>query len=116
MRSGRKETKLAGRASKRGASARQQSPVAASLALTERGDPLVRFIARGGAGVSEREVSAAIHEFAAALERRSQNMGADWVVSPTAYNRRLVVELIRDSDLQSASQVVLDLIKDRGLL
>jgi len=72
-------------------------------------------VAKPSANVSYRQVNAAVHDVAAELERRSQALEAKWVISPTSYNRRIVVEFMDDADLGAASEMISQVLKEFGL-
>src|SRR5438105_15518303 len=53
-----------------------------------------------------RQLSVCAYNLAAAVERRSDKMGARWVVSPEVFNAKIVLELTEKDDEQTANRFV----------
>jgi hypothetical protein len=49
------------------------------------------------------------------MERRSEKLGVDWVVSAQVFNSRIDVEVVRDADTGRARQFVAKVLADFGL-
>jgi len=54
-------------------------------------------------------------QLAAELERRSDESGARWVVSPAAFDRRIDLELVEGDDVDAAARFVTSVLADLGL-
>ncbi len=64
---------------------------------------------------NHRQLAACIYELAAALERRSDDLHAHWVVSPEAFNSRIDLELCEGDDAEAATRFVMSVLSDLGL-
>lgn len=64
-----------------------------------------------------RQVAAFLYEVAAEMELRSQEIDAKWVVSPEAYNDRIILELADGDDPERAraDEFIAKLLSDRNL-
>jgi hypothetical protein len=62
--------------------------------------------APGHRSAGERQVAACIYELAAGLERGSEEIGGQWVISPQASDGRLDVELMQTDSPRRAKQLV----------
>lgn len=89
----------------------------AEIGRTEAGSPIIRIIPLNpkGALASHRQVSAFIYDLASELELRSEAIGAKWVISPEAWNARLILELGSASETKAADEFVRTLLADRNL-
>ena len=67
----------------------------AELAVTDAGSPILRIVPEDPAAPSahHRQVAAFVYDLAAEMERRSQEIGATWAISPEAWNSRIILEL-----------------------
>jgi hypothetical protein len=63
----------------------------------------------------ERELAASIYDLAAALERRCDELGVGWAVSPEPFRGRLDVELAERDDPEPAAELVAATLSDLGL-
>lgn len=64
---------------------------------------------------NHRQLAACIYELAAGLERRSDDLGARWVVSPEAFNARIDLELCEGDDIEAATRFAMSVLADLGL-
>ena len=64
---------------------------------------------------NHRQLAACIYDLAAELERRSDEIGARWVVSPAAFDRRIDLELVEGDDVDAAARFVTSVLADLGL-
>ena len=64
---------------------------------------------------SYRQLSVCVYGLAAEMERRSDTMGARWVVSPEVFNAKIVLELTEKDDEQAAGRFVTKVLGDMGL-
>src|SRR4051794_19215760 len=55
---------------------------------------------------SYRQLSVCVYNLAAEMERRSDKLGARWVVSPEVFNAKIVLELTDGDDEQAAGRFV----------
>jgi hypothetical protein len=62
-----------------------------------------------------RELAVCVYKLAAEMERRTQKLGADWVVSPQVFNLRIDLELTEGDDEQAAGRFVSKVLADLGL-
>ena len=66
-------------------------------------------------GSSYRQLAVCVYNLAAEMERRSEALGASWVVSPEVFNAKIVLELTDKDDEQAASRFVTKVLRDAGL-
>jgi hypothetical protein len=62
-----------------------------------------------------RQLAVCVYKLAAEMERRSEKLGADWVVSAQVFNSRIDVEVVRYPDTDRARQFVVKVLADRGM-
>ncbi|MBI1850645.1 MAG: hypothetical protein HYR85_09910, partial [Planctomycetes bacterium] len=81
---------------------------------TTAGSPTLKLTATNPTGryAQHRQIAAAIYDLAAQLERRSEEIGARWVISPEAANARLVIELCGDHESARADELVANVIAE----
>jgi hypothetical protein len=65
--------------------------------------------------VRYRQLAVAVYNLAAEMERRTEKLGARWVVSPQVFDERIDVELGDDDDEQAAGRFVAQVLADSGL-
>ena len=72
----------------------------AQVGRTQAGSPILKIkpINPDGRHAQRRQLAAFIYELAADVERRSDQLGARWVISPTVSPAEVVVELVSDGD------------------
>jgi hypothetical protein len=64
---------------------------------------------------SYRQVAVCVYNLAAEMERRIDNLGVGWVVSPEVFNSKIVLELMENDDEQVVARVVAKVLADMGL-
>lgn len=62
-----------------------------------------------------RELAVCVYKLAAEMERRSQKLSADWVVSPQVFNSRIDLEIVHEHDGPKAVRFVAEVLADLGL-
>ena len=62
-----------------------------------------------------RELAVCVYKLAAEMERRSQKVGADWVVSPQVFNSRIDLEIVEEREGPKAVRFVAEVLADLGL-
>ena len=62
-----------------------------------------------------RQLAVCVYKLAAELERRTEKIGAGWVVSPEVFNSRIDLELGERDDEQVAARFLAQVLKDLGL-
>jgi len=62
-----------------------------------------------------RERAVCVYKLAAEMERRTQKLGAEWVISPEVFNSRIDLELSERDDEQAAGRFVTAVLADLGL-
>ncbi len=89
----------------------------ADVGRTPAGSPILKLTPTNPEGryAQHRQIAAFIYELAAELERRSEDLGARWVISPEAANARLVIELAGDHETTLADEFVARVIADNDL-
>ncbi|KAA0250589.1 MAG: hypothetical protein EDX89_22575 [Acidobacteria bacterium] len=89
----------------------------AELGVTEAGSPIVRIVPEnpGAPSAHHRQVAAFIYELAAEMERRSQEIGATWAISPEAWNARLILELGSRTEVGAADAFLQSILGDFDL-
>jgi hypothetical protein len=91
----------------------------AEVSQTETGSPIVKVVPLNpkGSSATHYQKAAFLYELAAEIERRSEETRAQWVVSPEAWNDRLILELSTGSDVEKeqADEFVRTLLVDRNL-
>lgn len=89
----------------------------ADVGRTSAGSPILKLTATNPAGryAQHRQMAAFIYELAADMERRSEQLGARWVISPETSNARVVLELAGDHETALADEFVASVIADNDL-
>ena len=88
----------------------------ADVERTPAGSPILKLTATNPAGrYAQRQMAAFIYELAADMERRSEALGAQWVISPEATNGRVVIELADDHKTNLADEFVASVIANNDL-
>lgn len=89
----------------------------AEVGQTSVGSPILRLAATNPKGryAEHRQMAAFIYELAADMERRSEALGARWVISPEVSNARVVIELTGDHEAALADEFVASVIADNDL-
>ena len=60
-------------------------------------------------------MAAFIYDLASEMEKRSEALGARWVISVEAWNARVVVELASESEAKAADEFLAQVLTDRNL-
>jgi hypothetical protein len=96
---------------------KRQSPFVASVGRTDAGSVRITVRARNPKDPKSgyRQLAVAVYKLAAEMERRSEKIGADWVVSPQVFNSRIDLEIVRGYDEEAASRFVAKVLADLGL-
>lgn len=89
----------------------------AEIKRTPAGSPVLQIHAANSKGrfANHRQITAFIYELAAEMERRSESLRAEWVVSPDRTNERIVLELTSDDETALAEEFLATLIRDHDL-
>lgn len=89
----------------------------AELGVTASGSPIVRIVPEnpGALSAHHRQVAAFLYELAAAMERRSQDLGATWAISPEAWYSRIILELGSRTEVGAADAFLQSLLSDFDL-
>jgi hypothetical protein len=91
----------------------------ADLCRTDAGSPIIKIVPVNSKGQSAhyRQVNAFIYDLASEMEKRSEEIGAKWVISPETWNTRVTVELATGSDSErtTADEFVAQLLAERNL-
>ena len=89
----------------------------AGLSRTPAGSPIVTIVPINAKGPSahHRQVAAFIYDLASEMEKRSEALGARWVISVEAWNARVMVELATESEGKTADGVLAQILADRNL-
>jgi hypothetical protein len=97
--------------------AKRTSPFYAEVGTTDAGSIRVTVRAKNPNDPKSgyRQLAVSVYKLAAEMERRSEKLGADWVVSAQVFNSRIDVEVVRDADTNRARQFVAKVLADLGL-
>jgi len=89
----------------------------AEVGRAPAGSPVLKIAPTNPTGrfAQHRQLAAFIYELAAEMERRSEDLGARWVVSPDTTNARLVLELTADEETASADEFIASVLADHDL-
>ena len=88
----------------------------AEVGRTPAGSPVLKLMANHPTRrYAHRHMAAFIYDLAAEMERRSEGMGARWVVSPEPTNARIVIELFDERERTFADEFVANVIADNDL-
>ena len=89
----------------------------AEVGRTPAGSPILKFTATNPEGryAQHRQLAAFLYEIAADMERRSEQLGARWVISPETTNGWVVVELASDHETALADEFIASVIADNDL-
>ena len=89
----------------------------AEVGRTPAGSPILKLSATNpkGSYAQHRQMAAFIYELAADMERRSEELGARWVISPETTNAQVVIELTSDHETTLADEFVASVIADNDL-
>ena len=91
-------------------------PYRAEVTRTPTGSPVLKLTANHPTRrYRHRQIAAFIYDLAAEMERRSEGMGARWVISPEPINARVVIELTNDHETALANEFVANIIADNNL-
>jgi len=87
------------------------------LSRTPVGSPIVKIVPINPKGPSahHRQVAAFIYDLASEMEKRSEALGARWVISVEAWNARVMVELASESEAKAADEFLAQVLTDRKL-
>jgi hypothetical protein len=97
--------------------AKRNSPFYAQVGRTSAGSFRITIRAKNANDQYERyrERAVCVYKLAAEMERRTQKLGAEWVISPEVFNSRIDLELSERDDEQAAGRFVAKVIADLGL-
>jgi hypothetical protein len=89
----------------------------AAVGRTPAGSPILKLMPTNPEGRygQHRQVAAFIYELAAEMERRSEGLGARWVISAEAANARVIIELAGDHETALADEFVASVIAENDL-
>jgi hypothetical protein len=89
----------------------------AELSRTPAGSPTVKIVPINAKGPNahHRQVAAFIYDLASEMEKRSEAVGARWVISVEAWNARVIVELASESEAKAADEFLTSLLSDLNL-
>jgi hypothetical protein len=87
------------------------------LSRTPTGSPTMKIVPINAKGPSahHRQVAAFIYDLASEMEKRSETLGARWVISVEAWNARIIVELASEGEAKAADEFLANLLSDRNL-
>jgi hypothetical protein len=87
------------------------------LSRTPVRSPIVKIVPINPKGPSahHRQVAAFIYDLASEMEKRSEALGARWVISVEAWNARVMVELASESEAKAADEFLAQVLTDRNL-
>ena len=95
----------------------KQNPFYATVGRTPAGSFRITIRPRNPkARARYRQLAVAVYNLAAEMERRTEKLGARWVVSPRVFDERIDVELGDDDDEKVAAQFVTKILADSRLL
>jgi hypothetical protein len=60
-------------------------------------------------------VAAFIYDLASEMEKRSEALGAHWVISVEPWNARVIVELASETEAKAVDEFLANLLSDRNL-
>jgi hypothetical protein len=89
----------------------------AELSHTPAGSPIATIVPINAKGPSahHRQVASFIYDLASEMEKRSEAIGAHWVISVEAWNARVIVELASETEAKAADEFLANLLSDRNL-
>jgi hypothetical protein len=89
----------------------------AELSRTPAGSPIAKIVPINAKGPSahHRQVAAFIYDLASEMEKRSEALGARWVISVEPWNARVIVELASETEAKAADEFLANLLSDRNL-
>jgi hypothetical protein len=91
----------------------------AQLSRTDAGSPIIKIVPMNSKGPSAhyRQINAFIYDLASEMEKRSEEIGAKWAISPEAWNARVILELATGSDSErtTADEFIAQLLAERDL-
>lgn len=96
---------------------KRQSPFVARVGRTDAGSVRITVLARNPKDPKSgyRQLAVAVYRLAAEMERRSEKIRADWVVSPQVFNSRIDLEIVHAREEQAAARFVGQVLADLGL-
>lgn len=96
---------------------KRQSPFVARVGRTDAGSIRITVLARNPKDPKSgyRQLAVAVYKLAAEMERRSEKLGADWVVSPQVFNSRIDLEIVHDREGPIAARFVAEVLTDLRL-
>jgi antitoxin (DNA-binding transcriptional repressor) of toxin-antitoxin stability system len=77
-------------------------PYHAEVGHTEIGSPVIRIVAhnRNAPSGHYRRMNAFVYELASEMEKRSEELGAKWAISPNASDARITLELANGNETE----------------
>jgi hypothetical protein len=90
----------------------------ALLARTPAGAPVLKVLAtdRPDQPAEPRQVAAMIYEIAADMERRSQQLEANWTIAADPENGQVVIELSGEHETKLADELVVNVMTEHQLI
>jgi hypothetical protein len=89
------------------------------ISRTTAGSPILKITATNPTGryAGSRRLAAFVYDLAAQLERRSDETGAHWAISPEALDGRITIELggSTDREREHADDLIAELIAENQL-
>lgn len=97
--------------------AKRKSPFYAQVGRTEAGSIRITVRAKNpnDSDSGYRQLAVCVYKVAAEMERRSEKIRADWVVSPQVFNSRIDLEVVHGHQEQAAARFVAEVLADLGL-
>jgi hypothetical protein len=94
----------------------KQSPFYATIGRTPAGSFRITIRPRNPKDRARyRQLAIAVYKLAAEMERRTERLGARWVLSPQVFDERIDVELGDNDDEQAAGRFVTQVLADMGV-
>jgi hypothetical protein len=91
----------------------------AEMSRTDAGSPIIKIVPLNPKrpSASHRQIAAFLYDLASEMEKRSEELGAKWVISPEAQNVQVVLELAgdRDNEVELSDEFLRALLSDRNL-
>jgi hypothetical protein len=89
----------------------------AELSRMLAGSPIVKIVPIDPKSPSahHRRIAVFLYDLASEMERRSEELGADWVISVEAWSSRVMVELSSVNDSKAADEFLAALLSDWNL-
>ncbi len=97
--------------------AKRSNPFYARVGKTEAGSIRITVLAKNpnDRNSGYRQLAVCVYKIAAEMERRSERMRADWVVSAQVFNSRIDLEVMHERQEEAAERFVAKILGDLGL-